>query len=86
MADAQEFVDKVVEQCRERGYETSATALENAKPDTDPTSYGGQGAEKVAEAMATTAYNQVYHEVMDVLQQPVDEKLADAMKIIGTSS
>jgi hypothetical protein len=84
VADAQEFVQAVANECRERGYDSAAVGLESAMPDADPTSFGGQGAEKVAEAIATVVYNQVYAEVVDVLQQPVSDEVVEAMKVIGS--
>ena len=83
MSDAQGFVQSVVNECRERGLDASANALEAAMPDTDPTNFGGQGAEKVAEAIATTVYHQVYQEVVEVLNQPASEELQEFMKSVS---
>jgi hypothetical protein len=63
--DAQEFVSAVANEIEERGYPTLANAMRASMPDSDVTSIGGGtfGAERVAEAIATSVVTHIKEEL-----------------------
>jgi hypothetical protein len=57
--DAQEFMTDLTEKLDKSGYRAMAAYLRAEMPDSDVTSFGGGGSEKIATAIVTSVAEQV---------------------------